>query len=274
MILHANAKINLGLHVIEKRADGYHTIETVFYPIGWSDELEVQPSANAAPGVALTLSGIPVPGNPAENLLVKAYKLVSADYPMPGVTVHLNKQVPIGAGLGGGSSDAAFFLKALNELFELGLAWGELHHYARQLGADCSFFIANRPVLAEQKGDVYESIPLSLAGTHIVVVHPGIHVSTPEAYRGITPKTPAHNLENIVLNEPRNRWKDVLVNDFETHVFQSHPRIAQLKQEMYDAGAYYAAMSGSGSAVFGLFEEKPDVAGMFSDCALWEGVLG
>ena len=273
MQVFANAKINLGLHVTEKRADGYHNIETVFYPIGWCDVLDIQPSADTTPGVTLTLSGIPVPGNPAENLLVKAYNLVSADYPMPGVAVHLNKQVPIGAGLGGGSSDAAFFLKAINEIFELGLAWGELHHYARQLGADCSFFIANRPVLAEQKGYVYESIPLSLAGTHIVVVHPGIHVSTPEAYRGITPKTPANNLENILLNEPRNRWKDLLVNDFELNVFQNHPRIAQLKQQMYDAGAYYAAMSGSGSAVFGLFDAQPALENGFEDCRLWGGKL-
>lgn len=273
MIFLANAKINLGLHVIEKRPDGYHNIETVFYPIGWSDELEITPSEDKTPGVTLYLSGNPVPGNPSDNLLVKAYNLVSADYPMPGVTVRLNKQIPIGAGLGGGSADAAFFLKALNQIFELGLAWGELHHYARQLGADCSFFIANKPVLAEQKGDVYESILLNLSGVHIAVVHPGIHISTPEAYRGITPKTPAHNLENIVLNEPRSRWKELLVNDFEPTVFQHHPRIAQLKQGMYQAGAFYAAMSGSGSAVFGLFDSPPSLTTGFEDCSRWIGTL-
>jgi 4-diphosphocytidyl-2-C-methyl-D-erythritol kinase len=274
MEVFANAKINLGLHVVEKRADGYHNIETVFYPIGWSDVLHIQPAAAAAPGVTLRLSGIPVPGNPADNLLVKAYNLVSANYPMPGVEVHLEKRVPIGAGLGGGSADAAFFLRALNDLFELGLAWGELHHYARQLGADCSFFIANRPVLAEQKGDVYESIALSLAGTHIVVVHPGIHVSTPEAYRGVTPRKPAHALEHVLLHEPRSRWRELLVNDFEESVFAAHPRIGEIKGEMYEAGAFYVAMSGSGSAVFGLFEGEVDLGGMFGGCAVWSGVLG
>ncbi|MCU0436163.1 MAG: 4-(cytidine 5'-diphospho)-2-C-methyl-D-erythritol kinase [Bacteroidia bacterium] len=273
MEVFANAKINLGLHVIEKRPDGYHNIETVFYPIGWSDVLHVKPAANPAPGISLSLSGIPVPGDVDDNLLVKAYKLVSADYHVPGVEVHLEKRVPIGAGLGGGSADAAFFLHALNNIFELGLAWGELHHYARQLGADCSFFIANRPVLAEQKGDVYESIALSLAGTHIAVVHPGIHVSTPEAYRGITPRQPARPLEEILLNEPQSRWKNILVNDFETSVFAAHPRIAQLKQQMYDAGAFYAAMSGSGSAVFGLFAQQPELNEAFSDCAMWQGEL-
>lgn len=271
MIVSPNAKINLGLHVIEKRDDGYHNIETVFYPIGWHDVLEVIPALDEASGITLTLSGLPVPGDVDDNLLVKAYKLLAADYPLPGVQVHLRKQVPMGAGLGGGSSDAAFFLRALNELFELGLAWGELHHYARQLGADCSFFIANRPVLAEQKGDVYESIALSLAGTHVVVAYPGIHVSTPEAYRLLTPKAPAQNLEEVLLHQPRSQWRTSLVNDFESVVFAQHPRIAALKGAMYAAGAFYAGMSGSGSAVFGLFDEQPAVA--LADCTVWEGRL-
>jgi 4-diphosphocytidyl-2-C-methyl-D-erythritol kinase len=273
MLIYPNAKINLGLHIVEKRADGYHTIETVFYPIPWTDILEVIPSQNAVPQVELTTSGFDIPGELSQNLLVKAWNLVAADYQIPGVKVHLHKLIPMGAGLGGGSSDAAFFLRALNALFDLNLAWGELHHYARQLGADCSFFISNCPVMAEERGDVYEAIDFTLKGWHIVVVHPGIHISTAKAYAGVTPKQPTTTLEEIVTKFPVEQWKDKLVNDFEVSVFSRHPIIAIIKEQLYALGASYASMSGSGSAVYGLFRSKPLVDALFSAYTLWKGEL-
>jgi 4-diphosphocytidyl-2-C-methyl-D-erythritol kinase len=273
MIIFPNAKINLGLHVIEKRPDGFHTIETVFYPVAWEDMLEVLPDPSQESGISFSSSGILIPGDANENLCVKAYHLISKDYPMPAVKVHLHKIIPIGAGLGGGSSDAAFFIKALNEIFELNLAWGELHHYAKQLGADCSFFITNRPVLAEGKGDQLESINLSLRGMHVVIVYPEIHVNTAQAYSGISPKKPAVALENLITETPVEKWRDVLVNDFEKTVFEKFPEIKTLKKKMYSCGAVYAAMSGSGSAVFGIFENQPEVKNVFEGKLVWQGTF-
>lgn len=273
MILYPNAKINLGLHVVEKRPDGFHNIETVFYPVGWKDILEVLPDETRDKGVTLSMSGIAIPGDPQDNLLVKAYDLISKEYPMPAVKAHLHKQIPTGAGLGGGSSDAAFFIRALNEIFDLNLAWGELHHYAKQLGADCSFFIANKPMLAEGKGDELESVLISLDGYFIVIVHPGIHVSTPEAYRGISPKKPVAPLEDLIQTAGISEWKSVLKNDFEETVFAKYPAIAALKNTMYEHGAVYAAMSGSGSAVFGIFKSEMDLKNEFPGMKIWSGKL-
>lgn len=273
MILYPNAKINLGLHVVEKRPDGFHNIETVFYPVGWQDILEVLPDETKTSGVTLSISGIEIPGDPQENLCVKAYELISKEYPMPAVKAHLHKQIPTGAGLGGGSSDAAFFIRALNEIFELNLAWGEMHHYAKQLGADCSFFIANKPMLAEGKGDQLESVLLSLTGFHILIVHPGIHVSTPEAYRGVTPRKPEIPLEELIQSAPIEDWKTILKNDFEISVFAKYPQLAELKNKMYAKGAVYAAMSGSGSAVFGIFRNEIDFADEFPGAKTWSGKL-
>ncbi len=272
MILYPNAKINLGLHVVEKRADGYHNIETVFYPVGWNDILEVLPDESKNTGVDFSSGGIPIPGAVEENLCVRAYNLISKDYPMPAVKIHLHKMIPIGAGLGGGSSDAAFFIRALNELFELNLAWGELHHYAKQLGADCSFFITNKPVFAEGKGDQFESINISLKGYFILIAYPNFHVGTGEAYAGVTPQKRAASLEEII-STPVDQWKDVLKNDFEKSVFIKFPEIAELKKKMYDLGAIYSSMSGSGSAVYGLFSNEIDFSGKFADSKIWSGLL-
>ena len=272
MVVYPNAKINLGLHIVEKRPDGYHSIETVFCPVGWKDILELVPDEDRASGVTLTMSGIPVPGETGTNLVEKAYALIAKDYPMPAVKVHLHKQVPTGAGLGGGSSDAAFFIRALNDLFELNLSWGELHHYAKQLGADCSFFIINKPMLGEGKGDELEPVQLDLAGKFIAIVHPGIHVSTAEAYAGVKPQQPAIRLEDCITR-PLAEWKSVLRNDFETSIFEKYPAIGSLKEKMYELGAVYAAMSGSGSAVFGIFEKETAVENQFPGCRCWQGRL-
>jgi 4-diphosphocytidyl-2-C-methyl-D-erythritol kinase len=272
MILYPNAKINLGLQVIEKRADGFHNIETVFYPVGWNDMLEVLPDDSKSSGVTFSSSGIFIPGAVEENLCVRAYNLISKEYPMPAVKVHLHKMIPIGAGLGGGSSDAAFFIRALNDLFELNLAWGELHHYAKQLGADCSFFITNKPVFAEGKGDQFESVNISLKGYYVAIAYPNIHVSTADAYVGVTPQKRNISLEEIILN-PINKWKEVLINDFEKKIFEKFPDIAELKKKMYDSGAIYSSMSGSGSAVYGIFPNEIDISKEFENCLTWSGSL-
>jgi 4-diphosphocytidyl-2-C-methyl-D-erythritol kinase len=272
MIVYPNAKINLGLHIVEKRPDGYHNIETIFFPVGWKDILELVPDEQNDSGVTLTMSGIPVPGETGSNLVEKAYALIAKDYPMPAVKVHLHKQVPTGAGLGGGSSDAAFFIRALNELFELNLSWGELHHYAKQLGADCSFFIINKPMLGEGKGDELEPVRLDLKGKFIAIVHPGIHVSTAEAYAGVKPQRPPEKLEDLITR-PLAEWKSLLKNEFEASVFAKHPEIAALKEKMYSLGAEYAAMSGSGSAVFGIFEKQTAVESQFPGFRYWQGRL-
>src|ERR1017187_1791639 len=189
MVIFPNAKINIGLNIIEKRDDGFHNIESCFYPIGLSDALEViENKEESAEHIIITSSGIEIPGDIKDNLCFFAYHLVAADYPLPKVKVHLHKHIPIGAGLGGGSADAAFFIRLLNDKFELGISWGEMHHYARQLGSDCSFFITNKPVFAEGKGDEYESMKLDLSNYFIAIICPNIHINTAKAYSGVIPK--------------------------------------------------------------------------------------
>jgi 4-diphosphocytidyl-2-C-methyl-D-erythritol kinase len=272
MLVFPNAKINIGLNITEKRPDGFHHIESVFYPVGLSDALEAVRD-DAKEGITFSHSGISIPGNNEENLCVKAYRLVSKDYPLPAVKAHLHKVIPIGAGLGGGSSDAAFFIKLLNDHFELGLAWGELHHYAKQLGSDCSFFITNKPVMVEGRGDAYERIDLDLSGYHIVIVHPNIHIGTAEAYAGVKPKKAGYDLEATVLNTPIEEWRNIIHNDFEDSVFLKHPEIKRIKEKLYDHGALYASMSGSGSSVYGIFREKPGLEKEFAGCFVWEGLM-
>lgn len=265
MLTFPNAKINIGLNIIEKRGDGFHNIESVFYPIELKDALEVARDKDAgSTGIRFSSSGIPIPGSSHENLCVKAYDLISKDYPLPPVKAHLHKAIPIGAGLGGGSADAAFFIKLLNDHFELGLAWGELHHYARQLGSDCSFFITNKPAFAEGRGDTYERIDLDLSKYFIAVVYPNIHIGTAEAYSGVKPKKPSYSLEQTILEKPVEEWKEIVHNDFEDSVFVKYPAIRSIKEKLYDRGALYASMSGSGSSVYGIFEKKIDLRDEFS----------
>ena len=258
MIVFPNAKINIGLNIVEKREDGYHNLESVFLPIGWKDALEVIIDKNNSNGsVSFSSSGLAIPGDANDNLCIKAYRIIQQDYDLPAIKIHLHKNIPMGAGLGGGSSDAAFCIKTINEVCELNLAWGEMHHYAKQLGSDCSFFITNKPAYATQKGDVLETISLNLSGKFILIVHPGIHVSTAQAYAGVKPQKALYNLEEVVLNEPIESWKEKVKNDFEKSVFEQHSEIKNIKDLMYDYGAVYASMSGSGSAVYGIFNQEP-----------------
>ena len=274
MILFPNAKINIGLNIVEKRTDGYHNIESVFYPIDLCDALEVGENREKTnEQFIFTSSGIDIPGNASDNLCYYAYHLIANDYAMPNVKVHLHKHIPIGAGLGGGSSDAAFFIRLLNDKFELGISWGEMHHYARQLGSDCSFFVSNKPAFAEGRGDSYESIKLDLSQYYIALIYPDIHINTANAYSGVVAKKAKRSLEHDVLNLPIELWKEYVHNDFEDSIFQQFPEIKNIKEQLYAQGALYAAMSGSGSSVYGIFKKETDLKGAFKNYFVWEGFL-
>lgn len=273
MLVFPNAKLNLGLYITQRRPDGFHTLESVFVPLPWTDALEMLP-AEAHQPTSLALTGRPIPGNPATNLCVRAYELLQADFPaLPPVQLYLHKMVPIGAGLGGGSADAAFTLKTANDLFRLNLSTEKLEGYARRLGSDCAFFIQNKPVLAVEKGDVFEEIALSLTGTSCVVVYPNLHISTAEAYARIIPQRPQHPLR-AALSQPMGTWCNTVSNDFETALTPSYPVLAEIKQQLYAAGATYASLSGSGSAVYGLWERAALAALEWpAEYTVWQGVL-
>lgn len=252
MITFPNAKINIGLNVVEKRPDGYHNLETIFYPVKLSDALEIVKASKTE----FSASGIPIGGDYENNLVMKAYRLLQADFDLSPVKIHLHKIIPFGAGLGGGSADAAFTLKLLNQLFSLGLDRATLESYATKLGADCPFFIQNKPAFAHGIGDKLEELKIDLSDYEIAIVKPGFSVSTPEAYKNIQPKKSGFDLRTIA-SLPVENWKQLIQNDFEVSVFPLYPEIAEIKQKLYEAGAVYASMSGSGSAVFGIFRHLP-----------------
>jgi 4-diphosphocytidyl-2-C-methyl-D-erythritol kinase len=255
MIVFPNAKINIGINITGRRPDGYHNIETIFYPLPIYDALE------ALPGDELTFhsSGLEIPGKIEDNLCIKGYHLIKKDHDLTPVNIQLLKHIPIGAGLGGGSANAAFFIKLINNLFDLKLTTAEMLDYARQLGADCAFFIENKPLFAFEKGDQFESISLDLSKYKIVLVMPPIHVSTGEAYRGVKPAPVNESLYELI-SEPIQEWKHFIKNDFEESVFKNHPAIRGVKAALYAEGAIYASMSGSGASVFGIFNKKPDLS--------------
>ena len=255
MIVFPNAKINLGLNIVEKRPDGYHNLETVFYPIPLEDALEVNVSDDPEEKITLIHSGIKIDGASVDNLIVKAYRLLDRLFNLPPVDVYLYKHIPLGAGLGGGSSDAAFMLKLLNEKFDLKLPEDKLEHYAAMLGADCAFFIKNKPVFAEGIGNIFSPMPVTLKGYGLIVVKPDIFVSTRDAFADIIPRRPLHSLREIVLR-PVEEWRELMFNDFEESVFPKFPSIGNIKRELYQQGAVYAAMSGSGSSVYGIFKSE------------------
>lgn len=258
MICFPNAKINLGLNITEKRSDGFHNIETIFYPVGWNDALEVIVAKDSVHDFHLHLSGLPISGNLEDNLLYKAYQLIKQSKPLPAINVYLHKTLPMGAGLGGGSADAAFFINLLNEQFKLNLSETERIEIAKQLGSDCAFFIKNTPVFASQKGDVFTDIDLNLSHLYIAIIYPNVHSNTKEAYSLVKPQQPTKSLLDII-KQPVSTWKTELENDFETSIFNLYPIVEKTKNDLYELGAVYACMSGSGSAVFGLFEKEPDI---------------
>lgn len=252
MVVFPNAKINIGLNVVEKRSDSFHNIESIFYPVmELYDVLDVVKSNQL--GVDFVSTGIEIPATEGEkNLCERAYDLLQNDFDISGVKVHLHKVIPIGAGLGGGSSDAAFMLKALNELFELNITNKKLINYAQHLGSDCAFFIENKPVYAYNKGDEFELIDLDLSAYEIKINYPDIHISTSEAYSGIVPQPSSEQLKQLI-KQPIESWRDKIKNDFEKSIFPNHSKIKELKAKMYHDGAKFASMTGSGSAVFGVF---------------------
>ena len=252
MISFPNAKINIGLNVVSKRADGYHNLETIFYPVKLADILEIVDSDKPE----LSISGIQIEGPLSENLILRAYRLLKNDFDLPPVKFHLHKIIPFGAGLGGGSSDAAFLLKMLNAYFNLTINTKQLKKYASQIGADCPFFIENKPAFASGIGDRLNSINLDLSGFEILIVKPRISVSTGEAYKNVVPSKPKFNL-NEIEKAPIELWKDLVTNDFEQSVFPVYPEIREIKETLYNLGALYSSMSGSGSAVFGIFRHLP-----------------
>ena len=268
MVTFPNAKINIGLSITEKRPDGFHNLESCFYPVGWCDVLEILPAST----LSFKSTGIPIPGNPATNLCLKAYHLIKQDFSIPPVMIHLHKVVPIGAGLGGGSADCAFTIKTLNDLFELHLTTEQMENYARKLGSDCAFFIQNRPKYCEGKGDEFSEISLDLSSKYIVLVNPNIHISTAEAYSGVKPMKSGVDLKEILQN-PVNEWINVAKNDFENHLLSKYPAISTIKEQLYAHGAAYSSMTGSGSTVFGIFEREIDLREAYAEYSVWQGKI-
>jgi len=255
MNVHPNAKINIGLNITGLLPNGYHSIETVFYPVDIFDHLEVESLPDATEN-QFFVKGLPIEGKPENNLVIKAWQLLRNEYNIAPVKITLDKNIPMGAGLGGGSSDAAFMLKSLNELFQLHIDRKKLKHLAARLGADCAFFIDNQPVFAQGKGDEFQPIAFSLKKFYLLVVKPDIHISTAEAYAETVPKKSEVSLKELI-KKPIEEWKYFIKNDFEDSVFKRFPLIAEIKQKLYDNGAVYASMSGSGSAVYGIFYKLP-----------------
>ena len=277
MITFPIAKINLGLNVVERRPDGYHNLETVFYPVNIKDALELTMMNTKFPSPVdcdIKVSNLNVEGDEQHNLVVRAYQLLKCDFPqMPRVHAHLYKVIPTQAGMGGGSSDCAYTIRLLNEMFTLGLTEQRMIDYAAQLGADCAFFILSRPSYAEGIGERLVPVSLDLSSYYIGVVRPDIPVSTREAFSLIKPVKPAKCCRDVVL-QPIETWRDELSNDFEQSVFALHPEIEAIKQRLYNLGAVYAAMSGSGSAVFGIFQDPIEISKHFpSDMFTYFGRL-
>lgn len=266
MLGFSNAKINLGLNIVEKRPDGYHNLESVFYPVDWADILEVLPAET----FSFTASGLPVPGETGQNLIVKAWQLLSPQKNQ--VKIHLHKILPMGAGIGGGSSNGAFALKLINQVLGLDLTHEQLRAYAEKLGSDCPFFIENRPAFCYGKGTEQETTALSLKGKSLVMVNPGIHISTAEAYAGITPRKPEISVKEII-GKPVREWKELLVNDFEASLIKKYPLISDIKEMFYTHGALYASMTGSGSTVYGIWDQPIYIQHLFPKFVYWSGLL-
>lgn len=268
MITFPCAKINLGLNIVNKRSDGYHELQTVFYPTKLTDTLEIKRMDDEFPvdtACDLKIYGIPVACNEQDNLVVKAYNLIAQDYDLPRIHAHLFKQIPSQAGLGGGSSDAAYMIRLLDERFRLNMGNAEMERYAARLGADCAFFITAEPSYATGIGEILEPTdgPWDALGTYYIgIVKPDIAISTKEAFAHIVPQMPAKCCRDIV-RQPIETWRDELTNDFEKPLFALHPELADIKQRLYQEGAIYAQMSGSGSALFGIFDHKVDISRAF-----------
>ncbi|WP_108822521.1 4-(cytidine 5'-diphospho)-2-C-methyl-D-erythritol kinase [Dysgonomonas sp. Marseille-P4361] len=270
MICFPNAKINIGLNIVSKRPDGYHNLETIFYPILIKDALEII-VREEQDNDSFFEAGLQIDAVPENNLVMKALRLMRKHYDFPTIEVHLLKKIPFGAGIGGGSADAAFMLKLLNETFKLGVSDKELVSLAVQLGADCPFFVYNRPMFATGVGEELKDVNFSLKGYTLVLIKPDVHIPTKDAFANIKPVQPFSSLLDLI-QLPIEDWKGKIVNDFETSIFPKYPLIKEIKESLYERGALYASMTGSGSSVFGIFKnEVKDLENLYPDCFVWQG---
>jgi 4-diphosphocytidyl-2-C-methyl-D-erythritol kinase len=272
MLSFPNCKINIGLHVTEKRSDGFHNIETILFPVEWQDILEIVPDEKTSGEVDFKCTGVRVFGTREKNLCIKAYNLLAQHYTLPVVKMYLHKVIPVGAGLGGGSADAAHTIILLNKIFKLNISEKDQENFATQLGSDCSFFVRNKQVIATGKGEIFEPIKIKSKNIFCVIVKPRIHVSTSEAYSWIKPKKRKTSLSDLI-QLPLSEWQNNIENDFEKVVAEKYPVIKNIKTRLYKLGAVYASMSGSGSAVYGLFNEEKHLDTYFRSSTVWSGML-
>ena len=277
MVCFPNAKINLGLQIVSSRPDGYHNIETIFYPIGSKDALEIVVTTKSTESLLnkkyrFFPHGDIINGKTNDNLVIKALQLISQEKDIPSIDIHLLKKIPSGAGLGGGSSDAAFMLKLLNDTFILNYSIDDLMRLASKIGADCPFFIHNKPLLATGIGNELEDIDLDLSNYYLMLVKPDISVSTKDAYAMVTPRDPEFSLKEIIA-KPLTKWNELMKNDFEAPIFKKHPEICNIKNQLFEMGALYSSMSGSGSSVYGIFKNKPNCEKKFNNYFVWCGKL-
>ena len=272
MICFPNAKINIGLNIVSKRKDGYHNLETIFYPIPLKDVLEFVVPEKQVKETSIEVSGTKLDISNKENICIKAYNLLSANYELPNLLVYLHKMIPSGAGLGGGSTDASFLLKQLNQYFKLNISEKEMVDYASKLGADCAFFFKNEAVFASGIGNQFEQVKLSLKRYYILVIKPPFSINTLNAFKDIRPTIPKTSLKEII-NQPVSSWKNQIRNDFEIPLFQKHPGLSKIKTDLYNLGADFATLSGSGSALFGLFKNEPQINDYFKGFFCWKAQL-
>jgi 4-diphosphocytidyl-2-C-methyl-D-erythritol kinase len=272
MIYFSPAKINIGLQILNKRKDGYHNIQSVMHPVGLCDILEINTLPSSGQSFLFSQSGIRFEGDQQENLCIQALELFRKETRLPPVEMHLHKQIPVGAGLGGGSSNASTTLLGLNDLADNPLSGKRLTELAAILGSDCPFFLNAQTSLMEGRGEILTPLFLSMEEIYLVLLFPEIHVSTQEAYAGVDPAIPPQQLKEII-KEPMNRWVELIENDFEKSVFRHHPRLGSLKQELYSMGATYASLSGSGSSLYGLFKAQPSLPEGLKKYVIWEGPI-
>ena len=272
MIIFPKAKINLGLRVTGKRTDGFHDIETIFYPVSLCDALEFVVLPRTAENDEIVVSGINIGAIPENNLVIRAVRKVRKDHPFPFLKIHLHKAIPSGAGLGGGSSDAACMIKALDKYFNLSIDKALMRSYSLEMGSDCPFFIDPVPSVATGRGEIIRPVRQFLEGYFILLINPGIVISTREAYLNTCPQTPESGLEHMITLKP-SKWRTLLINDFESYVFKMYPQIEEFKRILYRAGAVYSSLSGSGSTVYGIFKNKPEVPDKLMKYVIYEGVL-
>jgi 4-diphosphocytidyl-2-C-methyl-D-erythritol kinase len=272
MVLFPNAKINLGLNITAKRPDGYHNIETIFLPVPLCDVMEFIESGASR----ITITGINLGEDPIQNLVVKAWGLMSKQYHIPPVEIHLHKIIPVGAGLGGGSSNAAFMLKGLNDYFQCGASISDLEKLASTIGSDCAFFIRNISAFGMGRGEILEQVEVNFDNYQVLLVNPSIHISTKDAFMGVKPAFPLKSLKELFRYNIKD-WQGLIINDFEQSVFTKYPEIGWIKSNLIKEGAIYSSMSGSGSTVFGIFENTVNLAklkGHYRDFFCWNGKIG